>query len=140
MSRLKWTVLSGGAEGLELEDGQTLRLLSAAETLSARREAEELALDGVERALCANACLLARALERDSEPVFRDGDAVLAGMTARQIGVLAGRWAAFDREENPTAGDEEQVNVLKKAWSTRRTPGFAGVCSGPLRPCPRKHE
>ena len=43
--------------------GWTMRLLSAAEVLEARREAGELAADERERAVCSNACLLARALE-----------------------------------------------------------------------------
>ncbi|MFQ7450711.1 MAG: hypothetical protein ACLRNQ_03945 [Flavonifractor plautii] len=55
-----------------------------------------------EAALCANACLLARALERGGQPVFADGGAALAGLSAREIGALAGRWAAFDRAENPS--------------------------------------
>ena len=51
-------------ERLKLEDGRELRLLSALEVLEARREAEGLARGEAEAALCANACLLARALER----------------------------------------------------------------------------
>ena len=53
-------------ERLKLEDGRELRLLSALEVLEARREAEGLARGEAEAALCANACLLARALERDT--------------------------------------------------------------------------
>ena len=53
-----------GPKEMETEDGETLRLLTAMEVLQARREAEELAQEDRERALCANACLLARALER----------------------------------------------------------------------------
>ena len=55
-------------ERLKLEDGRELRLLSALEVLEARREAEGLARGEAEAALCANACLLARALERDGKP------------------------------------------------------------------------
>ena len=55
--------IGAGRERLRLEDGRELRLLSALEVLQARREAEELARNEGERALCANACLLARALE-----------------------------------------------------------------------------
>ena len=76
-----------GRDRMSLENGFDLRLLSALEVLQARREADELAGDGRERALCSNACLLARALERseDQTPVFSDGKAVLAGMTAEEI-------------------------------------------------------
>ena len=112
-------------ERLKLEDGRELRLLSALEVLEARREAEA--------ALCANACLLARALERGGQPVFADGGAALAGLSAREIGALAGRWAAFDRAENPSPEDgEERLEGLKKAWSTRPMSAFAGVCSNAL--------
>ena len=46
-------------ERLKLEDGRELRLLSALEVLEARREAEA--------ALCANACLLARASAAEAQ-------------------------------------------------------------------------
>ena len=104
---------------LELEGGRSIRLLSAKETLEARREAAGLMADEAERALCANACLLARALERDGAPEFQDGTAVLAAFTAREIGALAARWADFDRGE---------VDAAKKAIGTGRTTGSAGAC------------
>ena len=133
------TCMLAQAERLELEHGQSLRLLSALEVLQARREAAGLAQEDKEQALCANACLLARALERDGAPVFESGAAVLAGLTPRRIGALARQWAEFDREENPGAGDgEERCQALKKAWSTRRRSACAGACSGPLEPCPPK--
>ena len=88
---------------ISLDNGFDLRLLSALEVLQARREAAELAADGRERALCANACLLARALEETGEhtPVFPDGRAALAGLTMEEIGTLAARWSRFSRENNP---------------------------------------
>lgn len=105
-----------GAQRLELEEGMSLRLLSAWEVLEARREADTLAQGELERALCANACLLARALERDGRAVFDSGTAVLEALPPRRIGALTQRWAAFDREENPGAGDgEERCETLKKA-------------------------
>ena len=120
-------------ERLDLGNGRALRLLSALEVLQARREAAELAGSGEERALCANACLLARALEKDGRPVFDSGAAALAGLSAREIGDLAGRWAAFDRGENPAPEDGEEAALsLKKAWSTRLMSAFNGACSGPL--------
>ena len=67
------------------------------------------------------------------QPVFADGGAALAGLSAREIGALAGRWAAFDRAENPSPEDgEERLEGLKKAWSTRPMSAFAGVCSNAL--------
>ena len=116
---------------LELGDGRQLRLLSAQEVLEAGREAGELAQSQGERALCANACLLARALENHGRPVFDSGKAVLAAMGIREIGALAAKWAAFDREENPSPEDgRERALALKKAWSTRLMSAFAGACSG----------
>lgn len=128
MSGETWSVLAAGAERLALAEGYSLRLLSARETLEARREAEVLARDGRERALCGNACLLARALEREETAVFPDGAAVLEGLTARSVAALAGRWAAFDRAENPSFQEEGRVDALKKVWSTRRANGSAGAC------------
>lgn len=114
----------------KLEDGYTLRLLSAWETLQARQEAGTMAGDGVERALCANACIVARAVEKKGKPLFRDGEDAMRWLTATQIGALAGAWAEFDRAENPSATDgESRVDALKKALSTRLTSAFNGVCS-----------
>ena len=112
---------------LELGDGRQLRLLSAG----------ELAQSQGERALCANACLLARALERRGKPLFSSGRAALEGMSAREIGELARRWNELDRAENPSPEDgEEAAQSLKKAWSTRLMSAFAGACSARFRPCP----
>lgn len=90
----------------------------------------------MELALCTNACLLARAFERGGKAVFTDGQAALKGLTVRQIGALAQRWAEFDRVENPSARQEQEVQTLKKAWSTRQRSGCVGVCSGHFAPCP----
>ena len=122
---------------LELGDGRQLRLLSAQEVLEAGREAGELVQRQGERALCANACLLARALERRGKPLFSSGRAALEGMSAREIGELARRWNELDRAENPSPEDgEEAAQSLKKAWSTRLMSAFAGACSARFRPCP----
>ena len=102
-------------ERLKLEDGRELRLLSALEVLEARREAEGLARGEAEAALCANACLLARALESGEKPVYDSGRAVLAGLTVSEIAALAGRWREFDRKENPSAaGTAEELENVKK--------------------------
>ena len=122
--------LLAGAERMKLENGLELRLLSAQEVLEARREAEELSRDGAERALCSNACLLSRALERNGRAAFANGQAVLNGLTPGEVERLAGRWAAFNHRENPSPEDgEERVEALKKAWSTRLTSALSGACS-----------
>ena len=118
---------------LKLEGGEELRLLSALEILEAGREADELARDDRERALCANACLLTRALERGGKPRFSSGREVLEGLGAREIEALARKWNVLDQGENPSPeGGEEEAMALKKAWSTRLMSAFAGACSSSL--------
>lgn len=135
------TALLAGARRMDCGGGMQLRLLSAMEVLEARREAAALVQEGREQALCANACLLARALERKGKPVFQDGQAVLRGLTAGQIAALAGQWAEFDRRENPSPEDgTERIDALKKAWSTRPLRAFAGACSGLLARCRPRRE
>ena len=118
-------------ERVSLGNGMALRLLSALEVLQARREAGELAGEDRERALCSNACLLARALEQEEEhkPVFSDGRAVLAGLTVEEIGGLARRWAQLRRESDPglNVTEEELENVKKNSGATRKN-GCGGGC------------
>jgi len=116
---------------IDLGNGLQLRLLSALEVLQARREAAELAREDRERALCSNACLLARALERteDGTAVFADGRAVLAGLTMEEIAALAGRWGAFRKEADPglaLSGDE--LEKAKKNSVPTGQNGCAGGC------------
>lgn len=120
-----------GRDRISLENGFDLRLLSALEILQARREGETLSGDGGERALCSNACLLARALERseDRKPVFSDGQAVLAGLTAEEIAALAARWSRFSRENDPGLDlSEEALEEVKKNSVTAPASGCAGGC------------
>ena len=134
-----WMTLLAGARRTAAEEGQglELRLLSAREVLEARREAAGLTREDRERALCANACLLARALERGGEPVFSTGGAVLEGLSVEQIASLSRQWSAFNRRENPSPEEgEPEVHDLKKAWSTRLMRAFSGACSGLLGRCP----
>ena len=121
---------------VEGRPGLTLRVLSAWEALEARREGRAMEETGREAALCANACLLSRALEQKGEPVFSDGEAVLRALTVAEIAGLARQWAEFSREAGPSPRDLEAVDSLKKAWSTRLTRAFSGVCSGLLGCCP----
>ena len=118
-----------GPERLELGGGTQLRLLSALEVLQARAEARELAGGEREMALCANACLLARAMLRDDATPFRDGAQVLAELTVEEIERLAGVWAGFNREVNPGVRvDDAEAERLKKAWSTPGKSGCTGAC------------
>ena len=132
------SLLAGPCE-LELEDGRRLRLLSAIEVLEARREAQWLARDQREQALCSNACLLARAVSRDGQPVFKDGSHVLEQLTAEEIGTLAKRWAQFNAQANPGPNSEStRMEELKNVWSTPGKSGCTGACCDPFQPCPRK--
>lgn len=138
MDRELTALLAGKNRGpVKGRPGWTMRLLSAAEVLEARREAGELASDDKERAVCSNACLLARALEQGGRPVFLTGAAVLEALRLEEIEMLAGEWTAFNRAENPSPEDgEEQVEALKKAWSTRLMSALSGACSKLLAFCP----
>ena len=125
---MSWGLLSG-PERLELQDGRQLRLLSAFEVLQARAQARELAGEEREMALCANACLLAKAVVCNGKPQFRDGEQVLAEMTVEEIEHLAGLWAGFNRRVNPGMRvDNTEVDRLKKAWSTPGKSGCTGAC------------
>lgn len=102
---------------MSLGNGMNLRLLSAFEVLEAQREAEELAFGERERALCSNACILARALEKeeDQHPVFSGGEAVLTGLTVEEIETLSARWNQFRRSVNPGLNlDREELENVKK--------------------------
>lgn len=103
------------ADRLSLENGMSLRLLSAFEVLQVRREAEELIEQEHERALCSNACLLARGLEHEGEAVFPDGEAVLLGLSVEEISTLARSWGEFNRRVNPSIQmGERQIELVKK--------------------------
>lgn len=136
-----WMTLLAGKRRIWADRGRglELRLLTAMEVLEVRREAQALWREDREKALCSNACLLARALERGGKPVFADGAAVLEGLSVEQIASLSGQWGEFSRRENPSAEDGERAETLKKAWGTRLMRAFSGVCSGCLGRCPRRN-
>ena len=117
-----------------------LRLLAAWEILQLREESAQLAQNGLERALCSNACLIARALERNGKPVYPDGKAVLKALRVEDIVRLADQWGEFNRTCNPSPLDgEEETERRKKVWSTRLTRAFNGVCSALSARCPRRN-
>ena len=129
-----------GPERTGVGGGRTLRLLSAREVLEARREGDALAQNGGERALCRNACLVAKALERKGKPVFESGQAALDSLRVEDIAKLADTWAEFNRAHNPSPLDgEQEIRRRKKAWSTRLMSAFNGACSGCSALCPRRN-
>ena len=129
-----------GPERTDAGGGRTLRLLSAREVLEARREGDALARDRGERALCRNACLVAKALERKGKPVFESGQAALDALRLEDIAGLADAWAAFNRRCNPSPLDgAQETERRKKAWSTRLMSAFSGACSGCSALCLRRN-
>lgn len=111
-----WLTLSGGPRGLAQADGTVLALLTSQQVLEAKGEALDLARSGQDPALCANACLVARALRRGNDPVYPSGQAVLDDLPPAEIETLARRWAEFDRRADPGLGaDPARVERLKAA-------------------------
>ena len=128
-------------ETLPLGDGTQLRLLTAFEVLEVGREAMELVQRDREKALCSNACLLARALERDGVPVFQSGGEVLEKLRVEEIAALSRQWAEFNKRENPSPLEgEERIEPLKKAWSTRLMSALSGACSARSGCCPPRRR
>jgi len=95
-------------------EGGELRLLSVREVEQAYQEGELLAREGHKRALCSNACLLALALEQGGKPVYPDGRTVLEAMSPEEIAALSDRWAAFNREANPSPLDSAALTEQRK--------------------------
>ena len=108
---------------ISLGNGFDLRLLSALEVLQAHREGRELAERDEELELCADACLMARALEgtEDRTPAFSGGQEVLAGLTAEEILALTARWSAFSQESAPVleGPSEEETRPRSSAPEAR---------------------
>ena len=100
-----------------------MRLLSARETLSLRREIAQLDCAGEEeRALRANAALLKRSLTEGGEAAFASAEDVENALSVGEINELVRCYALLDGAENPSSEDgREKVEALKKAWSTRPT-------------------
>ena len=98
-----------------VEEGE-LRLLGVWEVAELLSEGRELAKQGGDAALCSNACLIARVLEREGRPVYPGGKAVLAAMAPEEIGALADRWGEFNRACNPSpTGREEELAAHRRS-------------------------
>mgnify|MGYP005802236101 CR=1 FL=1 len=133
-------IRAGGADRWAVDEGE-LRLLSAWEVLQARREGALLAQDGRERALCDNACLLARALESRGRPVSADGQQVLSSPRVAAVVRPAQAWDQFNRSRNPspwhsTAALDEATNRSRPPLTTAFN-AVGPACSPRLRRRPR---
>ena len=94
-----------------------LRQLTAGKLLAIWRESGETAEEPMERALLCNARVLAESCFYQGEPVFEDGEAVLEGMTTREMETLL-RYLAEGRapaaaSENP-AFDQARFQRLRR--------------------------
>lgn len=83
-----------------------MRLLSARETLSLRREIVQLdCADEEERALRANAALLKRSLTEGGEAAFASAEDVENALSVGEINELVRCYALLDGAENPSSED-----------------------------------
>ena len=86
MSAGAFLTLFAGSGKRRLEDGWELRVVPAFAVLQARREAlERSAQDDGALGLWMNACVLARALYKDGQRAFSDGEAVMQAASAEKI-------------------------------------------------------
>lgn len=107
MSAGEFLTLFAGSGKRRLEDGWELRVVPAFAVLQARREAlERSAQDDGALGLWMNACVLARALYKDGQRAFSDGEAVMQAASAEKIERWMQAYAALCREDNPACSEE----------------------------------
>ena len=92
--------LFAGSGKRRLEDGWELRVVPAFAVLQARREAlERSAQDDGALGLWMNACVLARALYKDGQRAFSDGEAVMQAASAEKIEIDANERAVNEKSQ-----------------------------------------
>ena len=107
MSAGAFLTLFAGSGKRRLEDGWELRVVPAFAVLQARREAlERSTQDDGALGLWMNACVLARALYKDGQRAFSDGEAVMQAASAEKIERWMQAYAALCREDNPACSEE----------------------------------
>ncbi|MEG0756646.1 MAG: hypothetical protein RR450_09625 [Oscillospiraceae bacterium] len=80
----------------------------------AKREAEAMEKGQTDRGACANACLLARCMQKGEKQYFANGTEVLLLLSHKEIEQLSARYADFNRRVNPGPEAENQrVEGLK---------------------------
>lgn len=95
--------------------GFTLRVISAADAVAARCEAEELAEDG-DVVMTENSCVLARALCSGEARLFGTGRELLSALTAREIEYLAEGYAELARAQ---PGEREVARLVEELDAER---------------------
>ena len=110
----------------ELGDGWSLRFLTAAQMLECRGEGEAKAAEERDKALWANAALLARVLLKEGEPAFANGEDVLEHLTVGQIEGLTRRWWAQDDLSGRTAQEGWPVQE-ERAFQEKRAAQERGI-------------
>ena len=119
MDEKLWTLLSRAHRCGVTVGGEAceLRLLSAREMLSLRRELSSGCFDDEEqRALWGNARLLSLTLLRNEKPVFESAEELLSKLGVGEINALVAHYATLDGAANPSVEDgREEVEALKKA-------------------------
>ncbi|MEG2958927.1 MAG: hypothetical protein RR828_04245 [Oscillospiraceae bacterium] len=117
MQRDLGTFLTGVQREILAEDW-SLRVLPIWQIWEAKREAEAMAKGGTEQAVCANACLLARCMQKGEKQYFANGTEVLLALSHKEIEQLAARYADFNRRANPgPEADKLRVEGLKSGLS-----------------------
>ena len=118
MSAGEFLTLFAGSGKRRLEDGWELRVVPAFAVLQARREAlERSAQDDGALGLWMNACVLARALYKDGQRAFSDGEAVMQAASAEKIERWMQAYAALCREDNPACSEENARLAAQAAWT-----------------------
>ena len=93
----------------------SLRILSAREMLSCKREAEALCRNPEALGLWRNACILARAYCRGGMQVFPDGEAVLEKLSAEEIGREIAAYGEFSARVDVSCREEETAEEILAA-------------------------
>jgi hypothetical protein len=95
----EWLDLLAPVRRGQLAAERAFRGLTPQEVLEARREGYALAEGEEDLALCSNAALIARSLEKGGKPVFQDAGQVLAELSPLEIEELAQQWAEDTRDD-----------------------------------------
>ena len=135
MSAGAFLTLFAGSGKRRLEDGWELRVVPAFAVLQARREAlERSAQDDGALGLWMNACVLARALYKDGQRAFSDGEAVMQAASAEKIE----RWMRRCAGRIIRHAARKTRVLRRRRWGRRTMSGSSGACSSVSAFCRRR--